>query len=159
MKLPRFFVCLLVVGLSLIMVRTALATPDAPRVVVNPSTLACDPVFYWRDECGEAILPSGWEFSTENACPTGYTVTELKAEWSQYQTDFCCQARGGGYCPAGQPGALPSPFVTEPLTSTPVPVSAPAPAPDLTLPVAGGASILAGLAFGAYKLLTGKKKP
>jgi hypothetical protein len=151
MKITRFFILLIVAGLSLVAIRTALATPDAPRVVVNSSTLACDPVFYWRDECGEAVLPSGWEFSAGSACPAGYTVSELKAEWSKYQNDFCCQARGGGYCPAAQPGASPSPLVGE--TPTPAPS-----APDLTLPLAGGASLLAGLAFGAYKFLTGKNK-
>ena len=154
MKFTRFFILLMAAGLSLVAVRTALATPDAPRVVVNSSTLACDPVFYWRDECGEAVLPSGWEFSTGSACPAGYTVTELKAEWSKYQNDFCCQARGGGYCPAAQAEASPSPLNGETPTSAPVQ----APAPDLTLPLAGGASLLAGLAFGAYKLLTGRNK-
>lgn len=116
--------------------QTVFATPDPPRVVINPSTRQCAPVVYWQDECGSLILPPGWEFSTESTCPAGYTqVNSLPhQEWKKQPNDFCCMSRGGDYCP--RPNLLKSPEI---------------------LPVAGGFFILAGLGLGTYAFLTRKR--
>jgi hypothetical protein len=143
-------------------VQTVFATPDAPRVVINHTTRECDPLVYWRDECGEVTLPSGWEYHTESACPAEYTVTELQQlEWKKYQNDFCCQNYGGTNCPGENPASLsPSPLLTL-VIETAAPAATPEPAGpsprSVILPVAGGLSLLAGLGLGIYSLL-GRKK-
>lgn len=136
MRRKWFLLILAIFFLALGWAQTVSATPDAPRVVVNPATRECAPVVYWRDECGEAILPSGWEFSPESTCPADYTVVQRLpgVAWKNYQSDFCCMSRGEDYCP--QPEAPQGPEV---------------------LPIAGGLSLLAGLGLGAYKLFAGKK--
>ena len=142
--------------------QTVFATPDAPRVVINHTTRECDPLVYWRDECGEIILPSDWEYHTESACPAEYTVTELeRLPWDMYQSDFCCQHYGGMNCPQeNQVSLSPGPLVTIAI-ETAAPATTPEPAkPSLgsvILPVAGGLSLLAGIGLGIYSLL-GRKK-
>jgi hypothetical protein len=152
-----------VVALALALPQIVFATPDAPRVVINPSTQECDPVFYWSDECGHAILPPGWEFSTVNACPASYKQTELTAEWTKAQNDFCCQARGGDYCPS-----VLTPLLTIiPASPTPVPqtiVPTPAPAPKTVFPIwlvavgcafcAAAVLVLGGLLFLVFRKKT-----
>lgn len=149
--------------LSFGVVQTVFATPDAPRVVVNHTTRECDPLVYWRDECGEVTLPSGWEYHTESACPAEYAVTELeKLEWKKFQNDFCCQHYGGMNCTEENPASLsPSPLVTlviETTTSTATPEPGESDPGSIVLPVTGGLSLLAGLGLGVYGLLARKQK-
>ena len=142
--------------------QTVFATPDAPRVVINHTTRECDPLVYWRDECGEIILPSGWEYHTESACTAEYTVTQLeRLPWDLYQNDFCCQHYGGMNCPEENQASLsPDPLVA-PVIASAAPVATPEPARpspgSVILPLAGGLSLLAGIGLGVYGLL-GRKK-
>jgi hypothetical protein len=152
MKNYRLLLFAILLFLSFFTTQQVLATPDAPRVVINPTTLTCDPVFYWRDECGEAILPEGWQYWNESTCPAGYSETDLQAEWRKYQTNFCCQARGGDYCGASTPlqTEMPSPIAT--------PAETQAPAPDNNLlKLAGSISILTGIGLGIYGLRRKRK--
>ncbi len=145
-------------------VQSVFATPDPPRVVINHTTRECDPLVYWRDECGEVTLPSGWEYHPESACPAEYTITELEGlEWDKYQNDFCCQNYGGMNCPQeNQAGLSPNPPVTLVIeTATPSATPEPArPSPgSVILPVAGGLSLLAGIGLGVYGFLLRKQNP
>lgn len=150
---PGLFVAIFLLAFGL--TQTVFATPDPPRVAINSSTLECDPVFYWRDECGEAVLPQGWEYFVESACPNGYTVTELRTEWIKYQNDFCCQNFGGNNCPDAQASASPSPLVTLVVD---VQDNNEIPDKDGVFPVVGGVSLLAGLVLGALGFWRWKKR-
>lgn len=160
MMFRRFLLPILSLGIFFSAYQIVFATPDPPRVVINKSSLECDHTFYWRDECGEVILPPEWEYSTESACPDGYTIRDLQVEWTKYQNDFCCQTRGGNYCTDA--AITSSPVITliagNRATNTPqttVVSDSPAQNPEL-LPVAGGLSILAGLGLGLYQILRGR---
>lgn len=159
MKTYRLAILLTIVLLTLVVTQRVLATPDPPRVLVNHDTRQCDPLVYWRDECGEIILPVGWEFHTENTCPADYTVVELsRLEWDKYQNAFCCQNYGGMNCPetptlttAPSPSATPTP---EPETQ---PTGETAPENPQILPLAGGLSLLTGIGLGIYGLLSKRR--
>ena len=68
--------------------RVALAAPMPPRLVVNHETKQCATILP-GDECGDAILPEGWEYS-DGECPQGYAEVELRLEWAHFKTSFCC---------------------------------------------------------------------
>lgn len=140
--------------LLLSMTQVVFATPDAPKVVINETTLQCDATFYWRDECGEAILPQGWAYSSDAACPAGYAAFDLRAEWSKYQNNYCCQQRGEDYCLEETETALQTLTVEETLA----PAQAPAQEDSFVAPVAGGLSLLVALGLGAFGLLRRKKR-
>lgn len=151
-KLILLAAALLTLGIT----QTVFATPDAPRVVINKTTLQCDSTFYWRDECGEATLPNGWEYIKETACPENYSPYNLQVEWSKYQNSYCCQERGEAYCQAetAQPGAL----QTLPITTRAVEQQA-TPAPQNNVgDVVGGISIIAAVGLGALGVLASRNK-
>lgn len=158
MKIRRLVILLTVILLTLAVTQRVLATPDPPRVLVNHGTRQCDPLVYWRDECGEIILPAGWEFHDENACPAGYTVIELsQLEWGKYQNAFCCQNYGGLNCPETLTLPAPSPSETSSPEQEIPPTGGEAPANPQILSVAGGLSLLTGLGLGIYGLLSKRR--
>ncbi len=133
-----FFLALAVLIVSFGHTQNVFATPAPPRVVINPHTQQCDEDFYWTDECGQAILPTGWEFYAGEKCPAGYGHVHLAAEWEIYPSELCCNLYGGNpkYCPS----AIPRLSV-----------------PNQWLPWFGGLLILTGISLGSYRLLLKRK--
>jgi len=69
-----------------------------PRPVVNHSTRQCA-VIVPGDECGDVILPTGWEYLDEAAgekCPDGYSTIELHPEWAKFKVEHCCMEGHSG---------------------------------------------------------------
>jgi len=157
-NIRRLAVFFSIVLLTLVITERVLATPDPPRVLVNHDTRQCDPLVYWRDECGEIILPTGWEFHDENSCPADYTVIELsRLEWDKYQNAFCCQNYGGMNCPETLTIPAPSPSITPSPKPESPPTGGQASEGPQILPVAGGLSLLTGLGLGIYGLLSKRR--
>jgi hypothetical protein len=74
------------------------AAPMPPSPVVNHQTHQCA-VIVPGDECGDVILPSGWEYLDEAAgevCPEGYATIELHPEWAHFKVPHCCMEGHSG---------------------------------------------------------------
>ena len=70
----------------------ASAAPMPPSPVVNHQTRQCA-VIVPGDECGDVILPSGWEYLDEAAgetCPEGYATIDLNPKWMHFKATHCC---------------------------------------------------------------------
>jgi hypothetical protein len=68
------------------------AAPMPARPVVNHQTRQCA-VIVTGDECGDVILPTGWEYLNEAAgekCPDGYTTIDLHPDWAHFKVAHCC---------------------------------------------------------------------
>ncbi len=68
------------------------AAPMPPSPVVNHQTRQCA-IITPGDECGDVILPAGWEYLDEAAgegCPEGYASIELYPEWAHFKVSHCC---------------------------------------------------------------------
>jgi hypothetical protein len=89
----RLSVLLISSLLSLLLIYAlAAAAPMPPSPVVNHQTRQCA-VITPGDECGDVILPPGWEYLDEAAgevCPDGYTTIELRPEWAHFKVAHCC---------------------------------------------------------------------
>lgn len=66
----------------------AAAAPMPPRTAVNHAARECAQVLP-GDECGDAILPAGWEY-VDGDCPADYARVELRLQWSHFKAPFCC---------------------------------------------------------------------
>lgn len=159
MRRNLFFLVPSVLILTLGLTQTVLATPDAPRAAINPATLECMPIVYWRDECRELILPSGWEYSAESTCPAGYIeIPDFELEILMYKNPFCCQQRGEEYCLVTEtPQRSQATLIIETKTPTAAPELVERSTGSKALPIAGGLSLLAGLGLGVYQFLARKK--
>jgi hypothetical protein len=89
------------VGLALLLVAglwaVARAAPLPPRIAVNHGERQCA-MFVTGDECGDAILPEGWEYQPPDdlACPEGYSMVDLRPEWQHFKAPFCCMEGHSG---------------------------------------------------------------
>ena len=74
------------------------AAPMPPRPVVNHQTRQCA-VIVTGDECGDVVLPSGWEYLDEASgelCPNGYATIDLNPEWAHFKATHCCSEGHSG---------------------------------------------------------------
>ncbi len=96
----KLFIVLLIPSLlSLLLIYTlAIAAPMPPSPVVNHQTRQCA-VITPGDECGDVILPPGWEYLDEasgEVCPEGYTTIELRPDWAHFKVPHCCMEGHSG---------------------------------------------------------------
>ena len=88
--LPLLFLLLLTSGVD--------AAPMPPQPVINHQTRQCA-VIVPGDECGDVILPPGWENLDEAAgetCPSDYTTIDLHPEWARFKVEHCCMEGHSG---------------------------------------------------------------
>jgi len=91
----KIVILLLFVFLS---VTVVFAAPLPQRPVVNHQTHECAMITP-GDECGDVVLPPGWEYLDEAAgetCPVGYTTIELYPEWTKFKAPHCCMEGHSG---------------------------------------------------------------
>lgn len=97
MKIPRWGRNMndrAVIGLVLsVMIAAAtftlsIAAPLPPRRVINHQARQCAEIIP-GDECGDVVLPPGWEY-IDVECPQEYAVVDLRPEWVPFKVSFCC---------------------------------------------------------------------
>lgn len=71
------------------------AAPMPPQRLVNHDLRQCAWIVP-GDECGDAVLPAGWEILDSDECPAGYAEVDLRMEWIHFKTDFCCSEGHSG---------------------------------------------------------------
>ncbi len=64
------------------------AAPLPPRRVVNHQARQCAEIIP-GDECGDVVLPQGWEY-LDAECPQDYAIVELRPDWTPFKASFCC---------------------------------------------------------------------
>jgi len=82
-----------IIAVALLVVLTR-AAPLPPRQIVNHQLRQCA-VITPGDECGDAILPPGWEY-TDAECPAGYTTGSPQIEWAHFKVPWCCTESHSG---------------------------------------------------------------
>jgi hypothetical protein len=76
--------------LALAVSGVALAAPMPPRTVINHETRQCA-MLVPGDECGDVILPPGWDYLPPGeSCPAGYTTVDLRPDWAHFKVAHCC---------------------------------------------------------------------
>jgi hypothetical protein len=88
-------ILLLLVLPGVFVVSWAGAAPLPPRMAANHQIRQCAMVLP-GDECGDAILPPGWEYLDKPECPSGYTQVELRLEWKHFKAPHCCTESHSG---------------------------------------------------------------
>jgi hypothetical protein len=79
-------------------IHVVFAAPMPLRILVNHKTHQCAQITP-GDECGDVILPPDWEYldaSSGEKCPDDYTLVDLRLEWKQFKSQFCCSEGHSG---------------------------------------------------------------